>query len=132
MAFECIPYGTNVSANIYIKLNQFYNHNHEGCCGCMETVGKWILVAPAHLLTGIIAVPLLMIYDLAMTCFFTLANLCTLCMIEELRDRFCGHLFSLFSLPNDARTHVIAGLCTPIAYHGQNVIAQQQWAGRFR
>lgn len=132
MTFECMPYGTNVSTNIFDQLKRFYNDTGSGCCGCMETAGKWIVVAPAHLLTGLIAAPLLMIYDAVMVCFFALANLVTVFTIEELRDRFCGHLFSLFNLPNEARTHVIAGLCTPIAYHGNRVVNEHQWQSSWR
>lgn len=122
MAFECMPYGTNLSAKIYQNLNEFYNHTGTGCCGCMETIGKWILVAPAHFLTGLIAVPLFIIYDAAMVCFFALANLFTAFTIEELRDRFTGHLYSFVMLPNDSRAHLIASLFTPIVYHGADVV----------
>lgn len=125
MAFACMPYGQNVSDRVYNKLNHFYNDTGEGCCGCMETAAKWVVVAPAHLLTAAFLIPALMIYDLAMTAFFALANLCTVCIIKELRDRFLGHGMSLLLGPNAIRYHQIVGLFLPCAYRGNEIIANQ-------
>jgi hypothetical protein len=124
MAFDCMPYGTNTANNMFTSLYNFYNDTGEGCCGCMETLAKWVVVAPAHLLSGALAVPALMVYDLVMACFFALANLCTAFTIEELRDRLCGHFTSFLTLPNRARDHLIAACFTPVVYHGMRVIAQ--------
>ena len=122
MAFECMPYGLNVSQDIGYKLEEFYTNTGEGCLGCMEKMGKWIVVAPAHLLTALIVDPALMIYDLVMALFFAAANLVTAFSIKELRDRFCGHSMSFFMTPNSMREHLIQGLFTPCAYHGAKVM----------
>lgn len=122
MAFGCMPYGLVTSNIITYNLKDFYHETGTGCCGCIETVGKWMVVAPAHLLTGAIVVPLMAVYDAAMVCFFALANLFTACTIEELRDRFCGHFTSLMYMPNEMRNHLVAGCFTPIIYHGANVL----------
>lgn len=125
MSASCMPYGVNVSAKIYEQLQNFYNDTDDGCCGIMQTIGKWILVVPAHLITGLVAVPLLMCYDLAMVCLFALGNLFTAFTMQGMRDRFCGHFVSLFHLPNESRNHAVACLFTPIAYHGNRVLVER-------
>jgi hypothetical protein len=124
MAFSCVPYGSNLTLSIYDRLTHFYQNTDEGCIGCLEATGKWFLVVPAHLLTSLIVIPALMIYDLAMTAFFGLLSLSTLFIIRELRERFVAHLVSFLHGPSNIRLNQVTGLCLPCFHRGNEILTE--------
>jgi hypothetical protein len=124
MTFDAVPYGVNLTAQCYEVSKQWYLKSEAtaGCKGVMERGMKACLVSPAHLITAALITPITMIYDLVLATFFLLANLCTALTFDELRERLISHVYSFANSPMEAIRNLMAALCPPIAYRGEDAI----------
>jgi hypothetical protein len=122
--FDAVPYGVNGVNKCYSVCKGWYTDSFEseGCAGTMERAGKAILVAPAHLLTATLVGSIAMIYDLVMSAFFLVANICTAFQSDELRERLTSHVYSLLTTPGEMFKNAIAALAPPLAYRSQDAV----------
>lgn len=139
MTLAKLPYGTEVSNTIYAvfqtwitqtQVEDLSKQTKEGkeCCSCvgfLTVAGKSLAVAPAHLLTAVVVCPALFIYDLVMSLFFLLANLCTAFAFDFLRERLATHAYSAVQLPLQCARHFFSALCPPVAYRAEGVLQQR-------
>lgn len=146
--FESVPYGANLTNSIYstfeswvadsqiqVALNELPEVQKDGevnrakCDykGHMKVLGKSLALAPAHLLNAVAMGPAMILYDLVMSVFFLVANLCTAFIFSELRERLGGHLASTGSQVVEIFKNLFATICPPFAYRAfQSVEAKGQ------
>lgn len=117
------PFGENLMTAAYSALKGWYERsvNKSGAKGKIERVVKGVLIGFGHLLCAKLLFLATLVYDLAMSLFYSLAALFTGFTKKKINSKALGHLVSLCMLPGKAIKHLFTAFCPPLIYKGDNV-----------
>lgn len=124
MTFDKVPYGVNLSTDVYnsYKCWRQQSEGTPGCKGVFERAGKEVLVSFGHVINAALVAPIMMVYDFVMAAFFLAANVCTLFLMDELRERFVGHSYSMIMDGYEVLRNIVTALWPSAIYRAQDAI----------